>query len=108
MCDDGKRCQAKDFEPELHHYLEMIQKYDSSLINQLVNVREDYGVSRSYRRGSNTEAQNRGILPVDCDRNNRWKKVEAANGKAISQGMRYRHTDIKQAVVSLLRYSQGL
>ena len=68
--DDGKRCQAKDFEPELHHYLEMIQKYDSSLINQLVNVREDYGVSRSYRRGSNTEAQNRGISPANCDRNN--------------------------------------
>ena len=106
--EDGKRCQAKDFEPELHHYLEMIQKYDSSLINQLVNVREDYGVSRSYRRGSNTEAQNRGISAADCERNNRWRKVEAAKGKAISQGMRDRYTDIKQAVVSLLRYSQGL
>ena len=73
-----------------------------------MNVREDYGVSRSYRRGSNTAAQNRGISPADCDRNNRWRKVETAKEKAISQGMRDMYTDIKQARESLLRYSQGL
>ena len=34
--------------------------------------------------------------------------VDAVKENAISQGTRDRYTDIKQAVVSLLRYSQGL
>ena len=108
MDEDGKRCQANAFEYELHHYLEMIQKYDSSLINQLVNMREDYGVFRSYMQESNTDAQNRGNSPTDCDRNNRWKNVEKAKGNTIYQGMRDMYTDIRHAVVSLLGYSQGL
>ena len=46
-----------------------------------MNVYEEYGLSRSFRRGSNSEALNRGVKELVIDRNNRWRKEERAGVK---------------------------
>lgn len=62
--------------------------YDSSLINQLVNnVHDDYGMLRSFRRGPNTVAQNKGISATYFEKNNRWRKMETTKGNAILHGL---------------------
>lgn len=75
---------AKKNELDMHYYLEIIQKYDSSLINHLVEVKEYYGFSRHFRIGLNIAAHNIGMLATDCDWLNRLRKLEVVKGKTIS------------------------
>ena len=49
---------------------EVQDKYPS-LINSSIDVHEEYGLSRSFRRGSTSEALNRGVTEMMIDRNNR-------------------------------------
>ena len=65
-------------------------------------------MSRSLRRGATTEAQNQNVEEPDIQRNNRWRKVEAAGHKKPTFVMREHYTEIKQAVKALLRFSQAL
>ena len=60
MYEDDVQCKIRNFELEIHRYLKLIQKYDSSFINHLVNMQEYYGVLRYFRRGSNISAHNKG------------------------------------------------
>ena len=46
------------------------------LIRSGLEVQEDNEISRSFRWGSNSEAQNRGVKDRDIGRNNSWRKVE--------------------------------
>ena len=57
-----------------------IQRKFPEFIKPVVDVHEDYGFYRSFRRGSNSEAINRGVLETVKDRNNKGsickKKLE--------------------------------
>lgn len=55
---------------------------------------EDYGLSRSFRRGSNSEAINRGVSAVTIDRKNRWKAVDKAGASNAKLRMRSHYTDV--------------
>ena len=46
-----------------------------------VNVSEEYGVSRSFRRGATAEARNRKVAENEIDAVNRWRNVENAKGR---------------------------
>jgi hypothetical protein len=48
-----------------------------------VNVSEEYGVSRSFRRGATAEARNRKVAENEIDAVNRWRNVETLRAGAL-------------------------
>lgn len=92
---DKKRQKSNYFEEDLHTVLETIQN-TTTLIDKSVNVREEYGIYRSLRRGATTEAHNQGVQDPVIEMNNRWRKVERAKGKRASLSLSQHYTEVKQ------------
>ena len=105
--DDGTRKLASEFEEGMMLLLESIQA-STNLIPLDVDVRTEYGVYRSLRRGATTHARNCGVKVEDIQMNNRWRKVEAAKGKAASLNIRDHYTEVKLAIKTLIRFSIAL
>lgn len=78
------------------------------LVGADVNVHEDYGISRSFRRGSNTRAQNVGVSEPDINAAHKWRDVEKARGRKPAMKMSDHYLEVKQSLPSLLRYSTAL
>lgn len=104
----GQPIHAGSMEYKFFFRLEEVQALHPDLIPDQVDVPEVYGVSRSFRRGSTTEAGNRGVAPNIIEMNNRWRKVERAGTAQASIGMREHYTDVRMALPQLLRYSAAL
>ena len=88
--------------------LQILKETRRDLIPDTVSVYEDYGISRSFRRGSNTHATNQGISQSDRELMNRWRNVENARGRKARLAMADHYADIRQLIPSLLRYSSSL
>jgi hypothetical protein len=74
----------------------------------MIDVFERYGVSRSFRRGSNTHAINQGVSEADIDRNNGWSKLEKAQGRTPILRMQAHYAEVLLLLPTLLRYSLPL
>ena len=74
----------------------------------MVDVYEYYGLSQSFRRGSTSEAINRGVPEYVIDRNNRWRKAEQSGARKMKLVMRENYTDVIVSLKRFLRYSQAL
>ena len=87
--------------------LEAIQLSDSNNDLQMkdINVREEYSINRSFRRGSSTYAQNRRIPSSVIETVNRWKKFEQAKGCRAKLSMIETYADVEQLVPTLVQYS---
>mmetsp|Transcript_9714 Transcript_9714/g.14043 ORF Transcript_9714/g.14043 Transcript_9714/m.14043 type:complete len:475 (-) Transcript_9714:1604-3028(-) len=91
--------------------LDMLQKIKEKyhdVIPEQVNVYEDYGISRSFRRGVTTHARNLDVKKEDIDLMNRWRNVESAQGRKARMRMADHYSDISQMIPSLLRFSMAL
>jgi hypothetical protein len=106
--DKGRRVKASSFGRSFIDHLLDIQKDRPDLIPASVDVSEEYGTSRSLRRGSDSQALNQGVPEGDIIRNNRWRGVEAAKGKRVSLSMINHYADVKLIVKRLLKYSTML
>ena len=60
--------------------LEHVQATRPDLIEPDIDVRKDYGLSRSSRHSVTTHARNIGIPEGVIQANNRWQKEESACG----------------------------
>ena len=69
---------------------------------------EEYGLSRSFRRGATSEARARGVKAEDVDLSNRWRNFESAKGHRPRLAMRDHYSDIRLLIPALLRFSEGL
>lgn len=67
----GFPMRARDMEDGFLERLERIQVTKPHLLSEQVNVSEEYGVSRSFRRGVTSEAINRGVTPEQIEADNR-------------------------------------
>jgi hypothetical protein len=56
----------------------MVKDARPGLIPQEVNVYEQFGVSRTFRRGATSTARIRGVDRDTIDLVNRWRKFESA------------------------------
>jgi hypothetical protein len=65
-----------------------VQTKHPEIIDPSVDVYEEMGISRSFRRGATTHARNMGVSEADIDSMNRWRKFEAAKGGRPSMAMR--------------------
>ena len=72
------------------------------------DIREEFSINRSFRRGSSTHAQNARVPPEVVDAQNRWRKIERAKGKKPSLAMIETYADIEQLIPMLVRYSAML
>ena len=104
----GGQARASEYEWDVLSELEAIQREFPDIIGVHVNVCEEYGVSRSFRRGSDAHAINQEVDPVDIERNNRWRSVEQAKGRAPRLRMIHHYSDLRQLLKALLRYSRPL
>jgi len=69
---------------------------------------EEFGISRSFRRGATTEARNQKVSENDINLMNRWRNFEKAGGKRPRMWMQDHYLDIALMIPSLLRFSQAL
>ena len=86
--------KSKDFEVNILYQISLIQRRYPDLIRPMVEVHEEYRISISFRRNSNSEAQNRRVSDGDIDHNNRWRKVERAGARNPKLRMREYYTDM--------------
>ena len=105
--ETGDKGRQVDMQEDFFELLEEVQA-SSSLIKDGVNVREEYGLSRSLRRGSNTHAHNMGVSEQRIELNNRLRKFFYAGGKRPTMGIRDYFIQVKQAMPALLEYSSPL
>ena len=109
FCDRwGQVVNPRVYEQIILAKLQVIKETRRDLIPDTVNVFEDYGISRSFRRGSNTHATNQGVSQSDRELMNRWRNVENARGRKARLAMADHYADIRQLIPSLLRYSESL
>jgi hypothetical protein len=81
LCDkNGQVSYSSAYEPRFHEVLVEVQARRLDLIPASVDVVEDYGVCRSFRRGSDSKAVTRGVDSSDIDAMHRWRTVEQARG----------------------------
>ncbi len=109
FCDrSGLPIKSFVYQEALAERLHLIQGRSPGVIPPDVDILEDFGVSRSFRRGSTSTARTRGVDDKLVDLNNRWRKFENARGKHPSLPMREHYSDIAILVPELLKYSQAL
>ena len=78
------------------------------MIRESVDVHEEYGLSRSFRRESNSIALNREVDEATIDRNNRWRKIEKAGARKANLRMRDHYAEVLVSLRSFLKYYQAL
>jgi hypothetical protein len=105
---NGKQARASEYEYDILNELDNIQKEQPDIIGEGVNVFEEFGVSRSFRRGSDAHAINQGVSTSDIERNNRWRSVESAGPKQAHLRMIHHYSDARHIIKALLRYSAPL
>ena len=90
--------------------LEIIKTRDTLNLLELkdINIRENFSINRSFRRGSSTHAQNSKVpIPV-IETMNRWKKFERAKGRKANLAMIETYADIEQLIPTMIQYSAML
>ena len=77
FCDSkGFRLKSNIMQQSVLDLLLKIQIQDHSIIPLSVDVLEEYGISRSFRRGATTHARNCGVPVSDIKAANRWRDQE--------------------------------
>lgn len=108
---DGTKQKGGVYEEYLFRTLEDIQKEEEGMIARALKVRDAYGVSRSFRRSSTTQAtnvDNKECGPNDIERNNRWRKEDKAGTKHADLNMLQLYTDTQQSANAELKFLRCL
>ena len=93
---------------QFHDVLRTIQADKPDLISSNLDVGEEFGTARSFRRGANSQALNANVSKGDRDHMNRWRTTETAKGRDPNRPMRDRYADPKLASQPTLRFSWAM
>jgi len=94
----GEQEKGGIYEDYMFKLLEKVQSRHPEHIPADLEVRETYSISRSCRRGANSEAQNapnEHCEEKDINRNNCWRAVDRAKMKKASMDMLQLYTDTR-------------
>ena len=105
---DGQPLHSGTLETYILEILVGIQKRHPEIIDPSVDVFEEMGISRSFRRGATTHARNMGVSEPDIDTINRWRKFEAAQGRRPAMPMRDHYSEKVQMLETFLRFPRAL
>lgn len=104
----GERLRMSDLEPPFFDRLESVHHLHPSLFSHDCNVSEEYGLSRSFRRGATSVATNRGATNETIEANGRWRKSHQSGSRRPNVTIREHYTDIRLILDQLLTFSQHL
>ena len=120
VCESEGRVAGYAFDTELgpafdsaeanalvRQYLREIQVENPELFS-LAEDLSRFGVSRTYRKSSESRARRAGIRMEDCKVMNRWKSIEQAKGKRPRQAMVDHYSDARALASLTWRYSYAL
>lgn len=108
-CDrTGEIARSFEYEAGFIDRLLELQARDPIVITPDVDITEQFGVGRSFRRGATSVARARGIDDKYVKLINRWRTVENARGRKPLLPMHEHYLDISILVPELLQFSLGL
>ncbi len=108
---NGKKESAVVYQYYLFEKLKSIQSEERGIIPLQIKIEEDYGISRSFRRGSSTAAANAPnelCSDEDIIRNNRWRREDRAGTRQPAFNMLQLYTNTLDALEADLRFSSCL
>jgi hypothetical protein len=105
---EGQIMSARVLEEALMERLQAVKDKRPVVIPGDVDCYEDYGRSRSFRRGATSLAQARGVLEKLIDLINRWRKFEGAKGRRPAMAMQDHYSDIEIMIPELVKFSSSL
>jgi len=91
--DKGKPMSIGELDVLFHALLKDVQLKYPSVISPEIDVKAEYSVYWSIRRGATSEAQNAGIPEEGINAHNRWRKVMRAKGLKPGISMMENYTD---------------
>jgi hypothetical protein len=106
--EEGEQVAMGYFFDTILDRLVRIQEAHPELLNPDINLYEEVGLARSFRRGSNSQAQNRQVPPDVINWINRWRAEERAKGKVTASSMRVLYAETKLMLDTYLQYSSSL
>jgi hypothetical protein len=104
----GTRLKAVELKPRFFDRLEHFQATRPDLIPSSDDIPEEYGIYRSFRRGSTSEATNKRLAPDIIDANNWWRKFNKGGASTPSLSMREHYADVRLMLNQSLKYSAFL
>ena len=91
----------------VRHYFQLIQEEDDSCFENKYELTR-YGISRTFRKSSETRARRAGIPKDQVETVNRWRKVKRARGMRPHFDMADHYSDASQLGTLTWRYSHAL
>jgi hypothetical protein len=91
-----------------HQQWEREQQVDIEKLFDGVEIEEVYGISRSFKRGAITRAQEAGVRQPEVEFMGRWRTVEQAAGRKPGRLVREHYTELVQMLDARLRFSKAL
>jgi hypothetical protein len=102
-----KSISPTEYNAAVRHYVGIIQSEPEGLISKGEELIR-FGISRTYRKTSETRALRAGIPKGDVETVNRWHKVEKAKGKMPQFAMVDHYANAEQLKTLTWRYSYVL
>lgn len=104
----GGIMSSRVIEGALRERLQYLKEASPGLIPSDVDCFEDFGISRSFRRGATSTARTRGVTDKYVNLINRWRKFEGARGRRPTLAMQDHYSDIAILIPELVIFSQAL
>lgn len=104
---DGSPASPTEYNALVRHYFTLMIEEDEDLLDPNTEVVR-YGVSRTYRKSSESKARASGIPKDQVETMNRWRRIEKAKGKMPKFDMADHYADAKQLSTLTWRYSYAL
>jgi hypothetical protein len=109
FCDPlGQIAKAHVYETFIMDRLHLVQSLDPRALSRDVDIYEQFGISRSFRRGATSTARARGVDDKIVDLINRWRKFEGARGRRPALPMHEHYSDISILIPELIKFSKAL
>ena len=109
LCNQtGYVLHQSELNKELWEMLRKIQISRPDLCGEDLEIENKYKVFRSFRRGATTRAKEFKVGEAVLNMNNRWRKVQNKSGTMPSLPMSDLYTEIQQALLTRLRFSNCL
>jgi len=103
---DGGKARLADFEEDFYEVLEEVRRRRPDLIGDDVDIREEYGIWRSLRRGVSSHAINMKVSKNLIELINRWRSEKDRQSQSATMIDVY--TELEDLIPTLLRYSKAL
>jgi hypothetical protein len=100
--------KPKVTEMALMDKLQVIKDTQPGLIPANVDIFEDFGISRSFRRGATSTVRIRGVEDKHVDLINHWRVFENARGCRPALTMHDHYSDIEILIPELVKFSLAL